>query len=76
MTYFIGSIVFYLSIAVNDDDDVYFKKITTRVSQNLILHKMQISKRHERVNIQIIQDTDVTKQPNNNKENNPPMKYK
>jgi hypothetical protein len=23
----------------NDDDDVYLKKITTRVSQNLILHK-------------------------------------
>jgi hypothetical protein len=22
-----------------DDDDVYLKKITTRVSQNLILHK-------------------------------------
>jgi hypothetical protein len=23
----------------DDDDDVYFKKITTRVSQNLIQHK-------------------------------------
>jgi hypothetical protein len=27
----------------DDDDDVYFKKITTRKSQNLILHKMQTS---------------------------------
>jgi hypothetical protein len=38
------------------DDDVYFKKITARVSQNLILHKKGrpakgISKR---VNIQIL----------------------
>jgi hypothetical protein len=24
---------------VYDDDDVYLKKITTRVSQNLLLHK-------------------------------------
>jgi hypothetical protein len=38
------------------DDDVYFKKITSRVSQNLIL-KMQTSRRHETVRIQIITDT-------------------
>jgi hypothetical protein len=25
--------------AQHDDDDVYLKKITTRVSQNLILHR-------------------------------------
>jgi hypothetical protein len=30
-----------------DDKDVYFKKITTRVSQNLIQTKMQTSQRHK-----------------------------
>jgi hypothetical protein len=28
-----------VSYVCDDDDDVYLKKITTRVSQNLILHR-------------------------------------
>jgi hypothetical protein len=41
------------------DDDVYLKKVTTRVSQNLILHKNadQPKAQCKRVSIQRIKDT-------------------
>jgi hypothetical protein len=40
------------------DDDVYLKNITTRVSQNLILHINVDHQKHKRIDIQIIKDTD------------------
>jgi hypothetical protein len=45
------------------DDDVYLKKIITR---GVTKSNTQKCRRHRRVNIQIIKDTDITEQPNNN----------